>query len=189
VADTPQDRDEWMNIIRVLVPSKVESNPIQHIQPEQPPHLKPPITRYSQPITNVHDQLLKISIEEKKRSTQSLSLEDFHRMRSPIVNSKRAPPLSVPMEEIEFTNLMKELESATFKISREDVLRTASQSNYFTCHQLSRMIENLSFAEERITVCRIISPRIIDPQNYQIVLQRLTFESEKQRVQTILEYG
>jgi len=110
-------------------------------------------------------------------------------LRSPIVNSRRAAPLSKPIPESEFHNLLKELESATFKISREDVLREAAGSNFFTSEQLSKMIENLCFADERITVCRIIAPRIVDPENSQVVLQKLTFENEKQRVQRILENG
>jgi len=194
VAETPQERDEWMNIIRVLVPSKIE-NPLQNLQPEQPPYSQPFIprkslsTQLSTQTNQKEDNEPSIVSTSIEGNNQNLTFEEFHRLRSPIVNSRRVAPLSKPIPESEFHNLLKELESATFKISREDVLREAAGSNFFTSEQLSKMIENLCFADERITVCRIIAPRIVDPENSEVVLQKLTFENEKRRVQRILENG
>ena len=66
----------------------------------------------------------------------------------------------------------------SFDDERMEVIRTAAGRNWFTCAQLARMLQVLSFEDERIGAAELMAPKLVDRSNDFTVLSALTFDDE-----------
>ncbi len=66
------------------------------------------------------------------------------------------------------------------------MLRTAAKNHKFTVQQLCKIVEKLSFADERLLAVQQIAPRFIDPENREEIIKYLIFEHEKTRIKEML---
>lgn len=80
------------------------------------------------------------------------------------------------------TGLLRAIQQESFESGRKNVIATAASYNYFTCTQLARIFNALSFSSQKIFAAQAICPKIVDKQNMHIVLSALTFENEKEKV-------
>jgi len=86
------------------------------------------------------------------------------------------------MDEGAFNGLLNSIKKGSFESDRTSIISSAAAYNHFSCNQLVRIIQVLSFAGERENACRLIIPRIVDKHNSHVVLSGLTFSSEKEKV-------
>jgi hypothetical protein len=104
--------------------------------------------------------------------------------QQPYVQPPYAQPLqpNAPMNDMAFQGLLRAIQQESFESGRKNVISTAASYNYFTCAQLARVFNVLSFSSEKIFAAQALCPKIVDKHNSHIALSALTFDSEKQQV-------
>jgi len=100
---------------------------------------------------------------------------------SPEIKQNSAPA-SVEAEQLQ--EIIKEIQAAAFfKGAREDIIRSISKKYLFRCEDVLAIFSNLNFSDERIAAAGLLVPKIIDPENSKLLLERLPFDHEKHQVQ------
>lgn len=101
-----------------------------------------------------------------------------------------APPPAAPshdaMSDKRFAKLLAQVKEASFEDDRTTILTTAARRNWFTCNQLSRIVEVISFGDEKVGAVRVIAPRLVDKENSHEVLSKFTFEDDRAAAAQIL---
>jgi len=54
--------------------------------------------------------------------------------------------------------------------------------NYFTAEQASRIVETMRFADEEVDAAVMLYPRVVDPGNWYLVEQAISFESSRREL-------
>ncbi len=87
-----------------------------------------------------------------------------------------------PMPEDEFRKLITMLRNEQMESSRLDIVKTAAEENYFTSQQVKEIMETFDFEENRIRVAKLLYPRVVDRENFFVVLSALSYSSSRQEL-------
>jgi len=96
-------------------------------------------------------------------------------------------PLIKPMPQDKFEKLIEMLYKESFEDAKLDIVRTAAKDNYFTSQQVKQIMEAFKFDENRLEVAKILYPRVVDKENFFIVLSTLTFPSSREELRKWIE--
>lgn len=110
---------------------------------------------------------------------------------APVVVQSPPPPVAPiadtrAMSNSEYQALLESVEEASFTDDRKEVVSLAAKNNYFTCKQVTELLQNLSFSDERIHALRAMAPKIVDRKNSHLVLNAFEFSSERKQAEQIL---
>lgn len=89
-------------------------------------------------------------------------------------------PVAVSPEE--FSRIRSAVAAESFSDDQLAVLRSASQGRRFTSAQVSTLMRQFSFSDDRIEAAVMLYPRVADPQNWYTVYDALTFSSDKEEL-------
>lgn len=128
--------------------------------------------RYSQEAKNIIQNYTEPIITKKYYSFDNKGYEPWGKSYRPIDN-------------IDFENLLHEIKTATFKDEKNRLIRVAAHSGYFTCEQCSRLMSIFTFDSDKMFVCNMIVPKILDPQNSYKVIRSLSFISSKEKAEKL----
>lgn len=92
-----------------------------------------------------------------------------------------------PMAKDRFEVLLAQLNQESFEEERNAILSTAARRNFFTAAQVKRVLQPLSFGDEKLSALRILAPKIVDKENNHTILASFTFEDEKVAARAILK--
>ena len=90
------------------------------------------------------------------------------------------------MNEKDFQFLYKIIKKKSFDDDRMEILSVGVLDNYFTCQQCARLMSLYKFDDEKLKILRIMAGHIVDLENYQDILRKLDFDSNKQKAVEIL---
>lgn len=86
----------------------------------------------------------------------------------------------------EFDVFFREYKSEPFDSGRTRMLNNLSSSN-LTCRQCCDLIDLCTFDSEKKKLIKQLYPKIADKKNFQLVLDKLTFESDKREIRQACE--
>jgi len=86
------------------------------------------------------------------------------------------PPV---MNDVMFKQLKRTLESESFDSSRVELLESTLRNNFFTSQQIKELMLLLSFDSGRLQFAKAAYTRSVDPENYFVVREALSFASSK----------
>jgi hypothetical protein len=95
-------------------------------------------------------------------------------------NPSAGPTGQQAMDDEAFNQLMTALEN-----SWPDYLEFLAQpvsTNYFTAEQASQIVDTMRFADEEVDAAVMLYPRVVDPGNWYVVEQAISFESSRQEL-------
>lgn len=95
------------------------------------------------------------------------------------------PPPPEPMSEGALVGLIAAVEGASFSDDQVSVLATAAAGNHFTCAQVVRLIEPISFGDSKVEAVSAMRPAILDPENAWQLEQAFSFSSDKEEVRAL----
>lgn len=106
-----------------------------------------------------------------------------------------APPPPAPvavavvagMPEADFAALLEAVNEASFSEEKTGVIDTAAHNFQFTVEQVGKLIDAMSFSEEKLKTLELTRSRIVDRQNNFKLLSRFTFSSDKEKAQKLLK--
>ena len=90
------------------------------------------------------------------------------------------------MNEKDFQFLYKIIKKKSFDDDRMEILSVGVLDNYFTCQQCARLMSLYKFDDEKLKILRIMAGHIVDLENYQDILRKLDFDSNKQKALDII---
>jgi len=86
------------------------------------------------------------------------------------------PPV---MNDMMFQQLKRTVESESFDSSRVELLESILRNNFFTSYQIKELMMLISFDSGRLQFAKAAYARTVDPENYFVVREALSFSSSK----------
>lgn len=84
-----------------------------------------------------------------------------------------------PMRDESFSILCSLIEKQPFESDKIEVLQAGVLENYFTCRQCAIIVKMQSFQSGRKSVLLTMRDHIVDPWNISVIIDSLTFLSER----------
>lgn len=85
----------------------------------------------------------------------------------------------VVISDVMFQQLKSTVESESFDSSRVELLESTLMNNFFTSHQIKELMQLFSFDSSRLLFAKSAYTRTVDPENYFVVREALSFSSSK----------
>lgn len=94
--------------------------------------------------------------------------------------------LSKAMDENDFRQLYNKVKQKPFKDDQLELLEIGISNRYVTCNQCIRLMSIYTFDDEKLKVLEIVAPNIIDAENYEDIIESLSFISSEEKAHKIL---
>lgn len=128
---------------------------------------------------------------------QSLSYRDYKKAREILIESynllRMIPDNGITIRgelrlisDGEFDELVRNIKSEGFESDKIYVIQLAAKYNRFTVAQLIRLIDLMSFSNDKIEVVKILYPNVVDKYNSHLIINAFTHSSDKERVKQII---
>jgi hypothetical protein len=91
-----------------------------------------------------------------------------------------------PMAEPDFKLVLTMIDNEKFESDKISVIQQTALNNYFTIGQLTRMIEKITFEDNRLKVVEVVYPAILDRENASLLYNFFTFTSNKEKLTQII---
>ena len=91
-----------------------------------------------------------------------------------------------PMQDEPFAQLLLLLEGETFSDDQLVMLQQVSIRNHFTAKQLGNILDKFTFSEDKLNAVRIILNRLVDPENAFLLMNKFSFETDKEEFMKII---
>lgn len=91
-----------------------------------------------------------------------------------------------PMSSSSFKTLLTNLKKEAFSEDKLNLLKQASQNNYFVIDQLLQIMDTFDSDPDKIEAVRIIYPKIIDKKNAFKLQSKVTFSGSKEEISAII---
>lgn len=101
-------------------------------------------------------------------------------------DERRGERLSVMRSEL-FNSLVQRVKDEPFTSGRMDLIKTALLNSNFTTEQCGRLINIFSFDSEKMSIMKLMYPRIIDKEGFFVLLDSLSFPSSKNEIKRFIE--
>ncbi|NOJ80528.1 DUF4476 domain-containing protein [Myxococcus xanthus] len=95
-------------------------------------------------------------------------------------------PMVRPISDSELRRIHSSISLQTFAEDKMRVLVSAAQHHYFLVSQVSQLLGNFQFTQDKLAVVRELEPYILDPQNGHMLYSHFSFSSDKKRLDGIL---
>ena len=57
----------------------------------------------------------------------------------------------------------------------------AARGGRFTCAQCATLMDQFTFTHDKLQVVKLVAPRLIDPRNSNVIMSRLSFDSDRKK--------
>ncbi len=89
------------------------------------------------------------------------------------------------MKDEEFNAFYSKIKNKPFKDDQLELLQTGAENRFFTCKQCLRLMSIYTFDDDKLEVCRVIIPRIVDRENYDKIVDGVSFISSQEKVRAM----
>ncbi len=94
-------------------------------------------------------------------------------------------PYGREMKDEEFNAFYSKIKNKPFKDDQLELLQTGAENRFFTCKQCLRLMSIYTFDDDKLEVCRVIIPRIVDRENYDKIVDGVSFISSQEKVRAM----
>ncbi|HNX00835.1 MAG TPA: DUF4476 domain-containing protein [Candidatus Cloacimonadota bacterium] len=91
-----------------------------------------------------------------------------------------------PIAEKDFTILVNKVKAESFSDNQLRVIRTATKNANYNVDQIVRMMDLLTYSDDKIEALRIMYPKVTDPKNNYQILDALTYSTDKEKAEEII---
>lgn len=107
-----------------------------------------------------------------------------HRDKKPMDKRYKHPRA---MRDNDFEMMVDIVKKASFEDKKIDVIRVACIGSYFSSKQCAKLLSLLSFDDNKIKALEVIAPRLVDMNNADDIVKKLSFSSSKDKAVSILQ--
>jgi hypothetical protein len=97
-----------------------------------------------------------------------------------------APPAYSAIPEQRLREILNSVARESFSANKLRVLETASRGDYFLVSQVTQAVNQFQFSADRLSVVRMLWPRVLDRQNGYQLNGSFQFSNDKQELQRII---
>jgi hypothetical protein len=90
------------------------------------------------------------------------------------------------MSESDFNMLMNKVKAESFSEDQLRVIRTATKNANYNVAQIVRMIDTMTYSDDKIEALRIMYPKVVDPKNNYQILDAMTYSADKEKAEEII---
>lgn len=91
------------------------------------------------------------------------------------------------MDNNTFSSFLYTVKAAPFKSDKMSLIETAVRTSVFTAKQCRRLADLNTFDDDKIEMLQMLYPRVIDKQNFFMVIESLTFISSKDKINDFIK--
>jgi|CXWL01.1.fsa_nt_gi hypothetical protein len=95
-------------------------------------------------------------------------------------------PVVYPIAPPQFGALRRAIRAESFSANKLRVLEQAVTAHYFLVAQVSEVIADFDFSQDKLQAARLMRPRILDPENKFKLYESFTFGNDKEELKRIL---
>ncbi len=96
-------------------------------------------------------------------------------------------PVNVEMNANHFKKLITQLSDSVSDKHRLDILSLSVPNHYFSVNQVIKILDEMTFDDQKLQVITMINQRIIDRSEIQLLLESFAFSSTRDKVLKILK--
>lgn len=89
------------------------------------------------------------------------------------------------MDGSSFAALRTAVANESFSSDQVDLVRTAAANNWFSIGQVGLLMNEVSFASDKVAIAEVCAPKVVDPGNAYQLNDFLSFSSDKDKVQAL----
>ena len=87
----------------------------------------------------------------------------------------------------EFNVLQKRVNSASFTKEKMSIIKRLPKTATLSCAQTAALVKTFSFAKDQLALIELLTPKIDNLSNRQLIIEQLTFSGDKARAGEILD--
>ena len=103
-----------------------------------------------------------------------------------IVVQPPPPPVVIVLDEPRHRELVTVVRREAFDDGRLGVLELGMRDACLTSSQAKDLVQELTFSQARIDAVRVLAPRIVDRDRAHVILESLTFDSDRKKAREVL---
>lgn len=93
------------------------------------------------------------------------------------------------MHPEDFRHFYEKVKSRPFKDDQIEMMRTVARNNSLNCVQCASLMALYTFDDDKMKVLNIFAPNIVDPENYEAILDVIDSLFKKDDAKKILAYA
>lgn len=101
---------------------------------------------------------------------------------APVTKTCTPYTYSAAMNQYEFNRLYDRIAHLSFNSDKADAAKNAIRYNNFTSLQVNALVSLFSFESYKLEIAKLAFDKTIDPENYDMVFNQLTFSSSKREL-------
>jgi hypothetical protein len=92
-----------------------------------------------------------------------------------------------PLQDEKFAIITDKVKDASFKDCKLALIEVGCIDNYFVCRQVLSLLKLFTFDDDKLEVLKIMSPYILDKENYEMLSEHFTFDKNKKSAMDLLK--
>lgn len=92
-----------------------------------------------------------------------------------------------PLQDDKFAIIADKVKDASFKDCKLAIIEVGCIDNYFVCRQVLSLLKLFTFDDDKLEVLKIMSPYILDKENYEMLSEHFTFDKNKRTAENIMK--
>jgi Ni/Co efflux regulator RcnB len=92
-----------------------------------------------------------------------------------------------PLQDEKFAIITDKVKDASFKDCKLALIEVSCIDNYFVCRQVLSLLKLFTFDDDKLEVLKIMSPYILDKENYEMLSEHFTFDKNKKSAMDLLK--
>lgn len=85
------------------------------------------------------------------------------------------------LSDSQMYTLLQKIRKKSFAADKLDLIEVAAMGGRFTCAQCASLMDQLTFANDRLQVVKLVAPRLTDPRNSNAIMAKLSFDSDRKK--------
>ena len=77
--------------------------------------------------------------------------------------------------------MLQKIQKKSFAADKLDLVEVAALGGWFTCAQCATLMDQFTFTHDKLQVVKVVAPRLIDPRNSNVIMSRLSFDSDRKK--------
>jgi len=123
------------------------------------------------------------NVQHRKRDTH----RDDHRRDRHRDDHRRDLFRPFPLQDDKFAIITDKVKDASFKDCKLAIIEVGCIDNYFVCRQVLSLLKLFTFDDDKLEVLKIMSPYILDKENYEMLSEHFTFDKNKKSAMDLLK--
>ncbi|MBN1969318.1 MAG: DUF4476 domain-containing protein [Candidatus Delongbacteria bacterium] len=120
-------------------------------------------------------------------SMQKKSIElKISNVKRILINNTKLPEFSRSFSEAEIDTIIQKIEQKHLFKEKIEYLRRLTYNSYFYMKQIHRIISLFHFPNDKKNVARLLIPKVIDPENVEVLYNIFWTQSDKEFINKML---